>query len=71
MKMNHGRIRGTNRDEERIVQRSHLGRAGLLWHVNGGKIIELHRDWATIDRPANRPQSTFYRRNVDQAKIAP
>jgi hypothetical protein len=24
----------------------HLGSAGLLWAVNGGKLIELHRDWA-------------------------
>jgi hypothetical protein len=37
--------------------------------VNGGRIVELHRDWAAIDRPFNRPQSTFYRRNADHAKI--
>ena len=23
----------------------HLGSAGLLWAVNGGKLVELHRDW--------------------------
>jgi hypothetical protein len=38
--------------------------------VNGGRIIELHRDWAVIDRPVNRSQSIFYRRDVDPEKIA-
>jgi hypothetical protein len=33
---------------------SYLGQAGLLWHVNGGKIIEIHRTWAVIDGPVNR-----------------
>jgi hypothetical protein len=27
----------------------YLGKAGLLWQVSGGKIIELHRDWALIE----------------------
>jgi hypothetical protein len=49
---------------------SYLGRAGLLWHLNGGRIAELHRDWAVIDRPVNRSQRIFYRRDVDQDKIA-
>ena len=49
---------------------SYLGEAGLLWHVNGGRIVELHRDWAVIDRPVNRSQRVFYRRNVDQEKLA-
>jgi hypothetical protein len=44
--------------------------AGLLWNVNGGRIIELHRDWAVIDRPVNRSQRVFYRRDVDEAKAA-
>ena len=55
-------------------QRNHplmyLGKAGLLWHVDGGRIIELHRDWAVIDRPVNRSQRVFYRRDVDEAKAA-
>jgi hypothetical protein len=46
------------------------GNAGLLWQVNGGKVIELHRDWAVIDRPVNRSQRIFYRRDVDQEKVA-
>ena len=45
------------------------GSAGLLWAVNGGRLIELHRDWAVIDAPVNRSQRVFYRRNVDVAKI--
>jgi hypothetical protein len=49
---------------------SYLGEAGLLWHVNGGRIVELHRDWAVLDRPVNRSQSVFYRRDLDRAKIA-
>jgi len=44
--------------------------AGLLWAINGGRLIELHRDWAVIDVPVNRSQRVFYRRNVDAAKIA-
>jgi hypothetical protein len=47
----------------------HLGKAGLLWQVSGGKIIELHRDWAVIDRSISRPQSIFSRRDVDPEKI--
>jgi hypothetical protein len=45
------------------------GSAGLLWAVNGGRLVELHRDWAVIDAPVNRSQRVFYRRNVDAAKI--
>jgi hypothetical protein len=47
----------------------YLGKAGLLWQVSGGRIIELHRDWAVIDRPVNRSPHTFSRRNVDPEKI--
>jgi hypothetical protein len=25
------------------------GSAGLLWAINGGRLVELHRDWAVID----------------------
>ena len=45
------------------------GSAGLMWAMNGGRLIELHRDWAVIDLPVNRSQRIFYRRNVDPAKI--
>jgi hypothetical protein len=47
----------------------HLGSAGLMWAINGGKLVELHRDWAVIDRPVNRSQRVFYRRDLDAAQI--
>jgi hypothetical protein len=34
----------------------YLGSAGLLWAINGGRLVELHRDWAVIDLPVNRSQ---------------
>jgi hypothetical protein len=43
----------------------HLGSAGLLWAINGGKLLELHRDWAVIELPVNR-QRTFNRMNFLQ-----
>ena len=45
------------------------GNAGLLWAINGSRIVELHRDWAVIDIPLHRSQRIFSRRNVDPAKI--
>jgi hypothetical protein len=40
----------------------HLGRAGLLWAVNGGKLVELHRDWAVIERAQDRSRQVYHRR---------
>jgi hypothetical protein len=31
----------------------YLGSAGLLWAINGGRLLELHRDWAVIDIPVH------------------
>jgi hypothetical protein len=45
------------------------GSAGLLWAINGGRLVELHRDWAVIDVPVRGSQRIFYRRNVDAPKI--
>jgi hypothetical protein len=45
---------------------SYLGEAGLLWHVHGGRIVELHRDFAVIERQVNRSPRTFSRRDVDK-----
>jgi hypothetical protein len=45
------------------------GSAGLLWAINGGRLVELHRDWAVIDLPVNRSQRIFDRRKLDPAKI--
>ena len=47
----------------------HLGSAGLLWAINGGKLVELHRDWAVIELPVNRSQRTFSRRDVPAGKV--
>ena len=48
----------------------YLGSAGLVWAINGGRLLELHRDWAVIDVPVHGSQRIFYRRNVDAAKIS-
>jgi hypothetical protein len=32
----------------------YFGSAGLLWALNGGRLVQLHRDWAFIDVPVNR-----------------
>jgi hypothetical protein len=47
----------------------HLGSAGLLWAINGGKLVELHRDWAVIELPVNRSQRIYYRREVAAGKV--
>jgi len=44
--------------------------AGLLWAINGGRLVELHRDWAVIDVPVQARQHIFYRRNVEPGKIS-
>ena len=31
----------------------YLGSAGLVWAINGGRLLELHRDWAVIDVPVH------------------
>jgi hypothetical protein len=48
----------------------HLGSAGLLWAINGGKIVELHRDWAVIERAPDRSRRIHYRRSQHKANIA-
>jgi hypothetical protein len=47
----------------------YLGSAGLLWAINGGRLVELHRDWAVIEAPVHGSKRIFSRRNVDPAKI--
>ena len=47
----------------------YLGSAGLLWAINGGRLVELRRDWAVIDVPVHGSKRIFSRRNVDPAKI--
>ena len=43
--------------------------AGLLWAVSGGRLVELHRDWAVIELAANGSRHVFERRRVDAGKL--
>jgi hypothetical protein len=38
--------------------------AGLIWAVNGGRVAEIHRDWAGIELAQNGSQRVFDRRRV-------
>jgi hypothetical protein len=29
------------------------GSAGLLWAINGGRLVELHRDWVVVELAEN------------------
>jgi hypothetical protein len=48
----------------------HPGSAGLLWAINGGRLIELHGDWAVIELAVNGSRRVFERRRVDAANVA-
>jgi hypothetical protein len=45
------------------------GSAGLLWAINGGRLLELHRDWAVIELAANGSRRVFERRRVDAGNV--
>ena len=47
----------------------HLGSAGLLWAVNGGKLVELHRDWAVIERSGDKSRHVYHRRVAHGANV--
>src|SRR3984893_9820538 len=47
----------------------HPGGAGLLWAINGGRLVELHRDWAVIELAANGSRRVFERRRVDAGNV--
>jgi hypothetical protein len=47
----------------------HQGSAGLLWHVNAGRIVELHRDWAVIERTEDRSRRVYHRRRPDPRNV--
>jgi hypothetical protein len=47
----------------------HPGGAGLLWAINGGRLVELHRDWAVIELAANGSRHVFERRRVDAGNV--
>ena len=46
----------------------YLGSAGLVWAINGGKVIKLERDWAVIELP-DGSQRVFHRRRQDPAVV--
>jgi hypothetical protein len=45
----------------------HLGSAGLLWAING--VVELHRDWAVIERQQDKARQVYHRRRQDEAHV--
>jgi hypothetical protein len=47
----------------------HLGNAGLLWAINGGKLAELYREWAVIERGNDKSRQIFHRRRQDEAMV--
>jgi hypothetical protein len=47
----------------------HLSSAGLLWAINGGKLVELHREWAVVERVQNRSRHIHHRRPLDTANV--
>jgi hypothetical protein len=46
-----------------------LGVAGLLWVINGGKLTELHRDWAVVEPAADGSRRIHHRRHAVSANI--
>jgi hypothetical protein len=48
----------------------HQASAGLLWHVGAGHIVELHRDWAVIERAEDRSRRVHHRRRLDRRKVS-
>ena len=49
---------------------AHPGGAGLLWAINGGRLVELHRDWEVIKLAANGSRHVFERRRVVRPQSA-
>jgi hypothetical protein len=47
----------------------HPANAGLLWAINGGRIVELHRDWAGFKLAVNGSPRVFERRRVNVAQF--
>jgi hypothetical protein len=48
---------------------AHLGVAGLLWAVNGGRVIEIHNGWAVIEQANNGSRRNFDQRRARQASL--
>ena len=47
----------------------YLGSAGLLWAVNGGKLVELRRDGAVIERRQDKSRQVYHRRRQDGVHV--
>jgi hypothetical protein len=47
----------------------HLGSAGLLWRLGGGKITALHKDWAAFE--IDGAQRTYHRRPAAVRSVLP
>jgi hypothetical protein len=47
----------------------HLGSAGLLWRINAGKVVELHKDWAVIERRQDKSRQVYHQRRQDEAHV--
>jgi hypothetical protein len=48
---------------------AHLAVAGLMWVVNGGRVVELHSGWAVIEYPAIGTQRNFNQRRPQQTNL--
>jgi hypothetical protein len=46
-----------------------LGSAGLLWAMSGGRLVELRRDWAVIERASDRSRHVHQRERPKAANI--
>jgi hypothetical protein len=47
------------------------GGAGLLWAINGGRLVEFHRDWAVFELAENGSARIFDRRRLNAANFRP
>jgi hypothetical protein len=47
----------------------HLRSVGLLWAINGGKLVELHGDWAIIERQPDKSRQVYHRRRHGEAQV--
>src|SRR5262245_18823445 len=47
----------------------HCGAAGLLWAIVGGRLVELHRDWAVFELAENGSRRIFERRRLDKGNV--
>jgi len=45
----------------------HLRSAGLLWPVNGGRVVEVHTGWATLELAGTGVQRPFCQRRPDKS----